>query len=431
MGYLRKNSFLIYTDPNAPDKDPQLDPAEVARIEAAHEEGKKGRVEALVMDKLGLTFPPARTAQQQLDAVAAAVFGEMKAPMVRGTKLRAELAELDLKIRETRDEKEYMRLRGLKTEKEAQVELPWDQDPWVRSWLAGPDGETTLSSVTAALVLHYQGGGPAAALIRQQRAAEGRNVPAEQKVEETAAAARAKAFIDPVVADYPLRTPEEAAKLREAVLARVYGEEGAKWMDIVQKTQDASTLGEEAFNEYLKTDPVISAYATYKEFHFAVAVHKVVTSKPDTSLPGYRPYRDSSRTVRFKLGDPSRLAVDVALSGTRWDNEKNQTVATGETTATLWVKVSAGAWAKDGNWGGSLQITCATQKGKWIDSSDGWLTPTAAKGDPVTFYDMGPYYEIWQGTRENGRPLTIQGNVLRFNTGAVPGRFQVQDSTWD
>ncbi|MGW5367912.1 hypothetical protein ACWER6_31000 [Streptomyces sp. NPDC004009] len=31
---------------------------------------------------------------------------------------------------------------------------------------------------------------------------------------------------------------------------------------------------------------------------------------------------------------------------------------------TLWVKVVDG-WEKDGNWGGYLKVTCATEEGKW------------------------------------------------------------------
>ncbi|GGP82857.1 hypothetical protein [Streptomyces melanogenes] len=55
----------------------------------------------------------------------------------------------------------------------------------------------------------------------------------------------------------------------------------------------------------------------------------------------------------------------------------------------------------------------------------------SAKGDAVTFYDMGPYYEIWQNDRNTGRPLIIQDGNLRFVQGATPGKFNLQDSTWD
>ncbi|MET9644784.1 hypothetical protein [Streptomyces syringium] len=57
----------------------------------------------------------------------------------------------------------------------------------------------------------------------------------------------------------------------------------------------------------------------------------------------------------------------------------------------LWVRVTDGAWAKDGNWVG--------------------------------------YYEIWQKDRETGRPLIVQDDFLRFVDGATPGKFNLQDST--
>ncbi|MGW9448684.1 hypothetical protein [Streptomyces sp. NPDC055632] len=47
----------------------------------------------------------------------------------------------------------------------------------------------------------------------------------------------------------------------------------------------------------------------------------------------------------------------------------------------------------------------------------------SARGDPVTFYGMGPYYEIWQKGRESDRPLIVQDGYLRFVQGATPGKF--------
>ncbi|WP_354645364.1 hypothetical protein [Kitasatospora camelliae] len=50
MGSLRKSSFLIFHDPDAPTETKTLDPRNVAEIEAAHEAGKKERVDALIAD---------------------------------------------------------------------------------------------------------------------------------------------------------------------------------------------------------------------------------------------------------------------------------------------------------------------------------------------------------------------------------------------
>lgn len=53
-------------------------------------------------------------------------------------------------------------------------------------------------------------------------------------------------------------------------------------------------------------------------------------------------------------------------------------------------------------------------------------------GDKVTFYDMGAYYEIWQKDRATGHPLVVEGDRLRFsNDKSKPGRFNIQNSTWD
>ncbi|MFJ8018605.1 hypothetical protein [Streptomyces sp. NPDC096339] len=59
------------------------------------------------------------------------------------------------------------------------------------------------------------------------------------------------------------------------------------------------------------------------------------------------------------------------------------------------------------------------------------MSPVASKTDTVTFYDMGNFYEIWQKDRESGRPMVVEDDHLRFVQGATPGRFNLQDSTWD
>ncbi|MFJ8018606.1 hypothetical protein [Streptomyces sp. NPDC096339] len=53
MGYLRRNSFLIFSDEGAPTEVKVLDPQKVAEIEAAHQAGKKRRVDDLIVEKLG------------------------------------------------------------------------------------------------------------------------------------------------------------------------------------------------------------------------------------------------------------------------------------------------------------------------------------------------------------------------------------------
>ncbi|WP_329274082.1 hypothetical protein [Streptomyces sp. NBC_00691] len=52
MGYLRKRDFLIFSDEGAPTKVKELDPKKVAEIEEAHQNGKKGRIEDLIVDTL-------------------------------------------------------------------------------------------------------------------------------------------------------------------------------------------------------------------------------------------------------------------------------------------------------------------------------------------------------------------------------------------
>ncbi|MFE2297129.1 hypothetical protein ACFXAW_02930 [Streptomyces sp. NPDC059445] len=103
-----------------------------------------------------------------------------------------------------------------------------------------------------------------------------------------------------------------------------------------------------------------------------------------------------------------------------------------EERQTLFVKVADGAWEEDGNWGGYLQITSGGHlKGKWIDSIEGWVTPHDSKLDGVSFYDMGTHYQIWQGTRERGRPLVVEGDTLRFVTDATPARFNLSEAPYN
>jgi hypothetical protein len=95
----------------------------------------------------------------------------------------------------------------------------------------------------------------------------------------------------------------------------------------------------------------------------------------------------------------------------------------------MWVRCVDG-WEQDGNWGGYLQFSGDAYKGKWVDSSDGWAKLVGSKADPISFYDMGDYYEVWQKRRENGKPLTVVGNKLRFVKNGEPAAFNIIDATW-
>ncbi len=258
-----------------------------------------------------------------------------------------------------------------------------------------------------------------------------------QAVEDSEGAEEAQEFRKELEADtsvtgllteYPIVTEADVEAAKTSARARVYGPSGAGWLEIVQSVQDDSITDESTFKEYLRT--------TFRDTNqkylrdFAWDVYGILTSKASLPDLSYRPQRDGANTVRFVLGRTDRFGVNVAASGTQWDKDKQTFVLSGETSAALWVKVIDG-WSKDGNWGGYLQITCATAKGQWIDSTDGWVRPQTSKGDPVTFYDMGPYYEIWQKDRETGRPLVVDGGTLRFVNGATPTRWNLQDSTWD
>ncbi|MFE0459064.1 hypothetical protein ACFW1A_07345 [Kitasatospora sp. NPDC058965] len=230
-----------------------------------------------------------------------------------------------------------------------------------------------------------------------------------------------------VLARFPTdKAVVDAAK--EAAAARVAGPDGATWRGIVQAVQDESIVDEDAFREYLRTTFRDVDQKNLRDFGWDV--YGIVTSKATLPDLTYRPSRSSEATVRFRDGRADRLGINSHIGETRWDGVKLAYLDTGQRAATLWVKVGEGAWSKDGNWGGRLQVTCATAEGQWIDSSDGWVRPQSAKGDPITFYDMGPYYEIWQKDCETGRPLTIQDGYLRFVKGATPGTFNLQDATW-
>lgn len=100
----------------------------------------------------------------------------------------------------------------------------------------------------------------------------------------------------------------------------------------------------------------------------------------------------------------------------------------GQLRATLWVEV-VDSWAKDGNWGGHLKVACAHLKGQYLDSKSGWVRAYSKKYDPVTFVDKDDYYEIWQGDAGTGKPLSVEGGVLRFMSDRTNiGQWNIKDA---
>ncbi|WPO69570.1 hypothetical protein [Streptomyces sp. KN37] len=323
MGYLRKNSFLIFEDKDAP-KAKELTPQQITEIEAAHQEGKKGRVDELIRQELGIFIPKvSKTAAEKLADQGVDVSG------------------------------------------------------------LSPEGLAARAQMLG---------------IRDD---------------------------SPVVTEADVKAAQEAAKKREA------SPEAQRLRQIVQIVQDLGA-DQDALNEYLRNTFRATSEWTWREF--ARSVFEIETSKATLPDARYVPYRTPEATVRFK--DGGGLGINEVASGKKWDSDKGEFVDRTDTEfvhaqgATLWVKVIDG-WEKDGNWGGHLQVTCATAKGQWIESKNGWVSAYASKGDPVTFYDMGNHYEIWQQTRETGRPLVVEGDRLRFVAGATPGKFNLQNSTWD
>lgn len=243
--------------------------------------------------------------------------------------------------------------------------------------------------------------------------------------------------------------------------------------DLEQERLDSPALSTEEITVRLKTiiqdvqdlssdQNVLSSYinATLPSVHdgkwrnFARAAHDIFNSKavlPDTR---YIPQRTSICTVRFNTSSSIGIGMQADSEKTvirELINGKKIEIPDGQTHPALWVKVVEG-WAREGNWGGYLQVTSVTAEGQYIDSNDtwgiavtddfnlnssvsygshsGWVAPTASRTNMLTFYDMGNYYEIWQGDRKNGRSLTVVENRLRFVAGATPGKWNLEDATW-
>ncbi|MBR7688843.1 hypothetical protein [Acinetobacter nosocomialis] len=157
---------------------------------------------------------------------------------------------------------------------------------------------------------------------------------------------------------------------------------------------------------------------------FCHEFHKIAHSQAEFPVDRYIPRFSTMNSVRFR--QDGYLGVNVEPQSLSYDHVQDKHYDNGERNPCLWVTVDEG-WEKDGNWGGYLRITCATEKNKYVDSSNGWVLPVASKADKVTFYDMGNYYEIWQGDRNSGRPLTVEGDILRFVSGATPAKWNIHN----
>ncbi|HEE6561394.1 TPA: hypothetical protein R7S29_001654 [Acinetobacter baumannii] len=157
---------------------------------------------------------------------------------------------------------------------------------------------------------------------------------------------------------------------------------------------------------------------------FCHEVHKIAHSQAELPDNRYKPRFSTENSVRFR--PDGYLGVKVKPEGISFNEKTGEHYDNGERNPALWVTVDEG-WEKDGNWGGYLRITCVTEQNKYVDSSNGWVLPVASKDDKVTFYDMGNYYEIWQKDRNSGRPLIVEGNILRFVSGATPAKWNIMD----
>ncbi|MGA5406925.1 hypothetical protein ACPCSC_06625 [Streptomyces lavendulocolor] len=355
---MRKKSFLIFHDPHAPVEEKTLNAQEIAQIEAAHEAGKKDRIDALIRQQMGIEIPKVSTEEDQL------------------TYLWDLAYSMNVRFR---------------------------KDPTREELFAA-----VLDKRTDGMAKHLEGAD-----------------------EETAKAIKGKLEYETrrLQSELPrIVTEAEVKAAKEAAAARVAGPDGAVWQEIVRMVQDESIVDENAFKEYLRTTFRQANQKYLRDFGWNV--YGIVTSKAKLPDLTYRPSRTSESTVRFKDGRADRLGINAPTKRTEWDVLQAKPVDSGERSATLWVKIADGAWYKDGHFGGHLQVTCATAEGQWIDSSNGWVRPQSSKGDPVTFYDMGPYYEIWQKDRKTGRPLVVQDDYLRFADSGTPGKFNLQDAAW-
>ncbi|MET3053935.1 hypothetical protein ABXV19_19310 [Pseudomonas alkylphenolica] len=210
--------------------------------------------------------------------------------------------------------------------------------------------------------------------------------------------------------------------------------------------QDLGADEEETLKEYLRTTFRPTDEMDWRTH--AWALYEVVISKAKMPDTRYVPHRTGNNTVRFR--PDGCLGVNLHSEG--WTSGQDAKPH-GSTHPLPWFKVVEG-WSEGGNWGGYLQISSVADNGKYLDSSgtwgssvtddinmhtsvnfkgdgNGWVAPADAKKSKVTFYDKGNYYEIWQVNGNSKRPLTVVNGQLTFVTGATPGKWNLQDSTWD
>ncbi|MFF8478451.1 hypothetical protein [Streptomyces sp. NPDC015414] len=349
MGYLRTGSFMIFSDEGAPVEERKLSSQEIAKLEAAHQAAKAGRIEDLIKRRL---TPAVR-----------------RVAITPGT-------------------------------------------PWGAS---SPFHMVYMDPMMSRGIVHLGGtewlGGMHENIQAEQEALRKRQADAQAAAEARQA-----------------KEAEEKAQAEETAKKRMNGPEGEQLRRIVAEVQGAGG-DQEALKKFIREDHELRQQGSKHLRDFAWDVFSICTSTAKLPDLRYKPCRMSTETVRFKDGCDYWLGVNEVGRQIKVVNGKQVAMTETETIhdqgATLWVKVGDGGWSKDGNWGGYLQVDCATAKGKWIDSSNGWVTTVAGKGDPVTFYDMGTHYQIWQGDRETGRPLTVEGDYLRFNKGATPGKFNL------
>ena len=415
MGYLPKNSFMIFLDSNAPTELKTISSEEIAEIESKHNEAKGQRIESLIKGEV----PAAGYGWQRVES------------LVKECSQAAEdcLREIVNSVQEFGTyESEFEDY--ILTTFPSVSEIVWrDFVGVVQEVVVSEPSEAKSQRVESLVKEGVQAEEDRLREIVQRVQEIGTDENAFQKyINTTFPSTSTQGWRDLAWAVHKVVVREHNKAETQRVESLV--KEGAQAEEersraIVQRVQEIGT-NESALKEYIRTTFPSTSEMKWRDF--AWAVHEIVISKATLPDNRYVPQRTSESTVRF--WPDGYLGVNVALTGTQYDDENKVQVADGSTQASLWVKVVEG-WARDGNWGGYLQISCRTEKGKYLDSRNGWVTPVTSGQDKVTFYDMGNYYEIWQKDRESGRPLTVEGGCLRFTAGATPGKWNLQNSTWD
>lgn len=378
MGYLRTKSFLIFSDPDAP-VEGAADPQKVAELEAAHEQSKKRQIDDQNKRFLKLLREIALSAK---DRAALKETRQTIYEMTIHSSVKDEIAS------KNHDEPESLP-DFLLTEAQIKAQIK-----------AKADAETEAKA------------------------------DAETEAKAKAALKEAQTKLD------DLEKRAQSQKLDPAIEPRLH--------ELVRIVQDLGADEEESLKEYLLTTFPSAAEAHWRTHAWAlVAISKA--KMPDTQ---YVPHRTGDNTVRLR--PDGCLGVNLRPEGwtTGLDPKPD-----GSTHPSPWFKVVESC-SEGGNWGGYLQISSVADNGKYLDSSDtwgrlvtddinlhtsvnfkddgnGWAAPASSKTNKVMFYDKGNYYEIWQVNGNSKRPLTVVNNQLKFVADATPGKWNLQDSTWD